>query len=532
MTRPVPPTADDHRPPGPEHGEHGEHGSEHGSDDDHGGHGLAAEKARRAAKVQALRDDGLEPYPYRFDRTHTTAEIRARHGHLPPGSETGEPVAVAGRLLLLRRQGKLQFATLQDAGGQVQLFVSLATIGAEGFERFAHLDLGDLVGVRGTVMTTRKGELSVAATDVVLLAKALRPLPDKWKGLADTDTRFRQRYVDLIVNPEARRAFEVRHATVASIRRTLTERGFVEIEGPILQADAGGAHARPFVTHHNALDLDMYLRIALELHLKRLIVGGMERVFEIGRVFRNEGISPRHNPEFTMLEAYQAFADFTDIMELTEAIIRNAAKDATGTTSVTIDAPAGSVTVDLAQPFRRASMIDLVEQAIGVRVHPTQPVDDVRAVLDAHGVRHEPHWGSGKCIEELFEAVAEASLVAPTFVTGHPVEVSPLARVDRHDPAVTERFELFVAGRELANAYSELNDPVVQRARFEDEQRAKEAGDDEAGTVDEDYLRALEFGMPPTGGLGIGVDRLVMLLAGVTTIKDVILFPTLRPEVF
>ena len=487
---------------------------------------LAAEKERRLAKLRELTDEGVDPYPYRFERSATLAELRAEFGHLEPGTETDQTAAVAGRLLLIRRQGKLIFATLRDRDGEVQLFVSLAVVGQDGFDRFATLDLGDWVGARGNVMTTRKGELSVKVSEFELLAKALRPLPDKWKGLTDTDTRYRQRYVDLIVNPEARRVFEIRHATISSIRRTMGERGFIEVEGPILQIEAGGAHARPFVTHHNTLDLDMYLRIALELHLKRLIVGGLERVFEIGRVFRNEGISTRHNPEFTMLESYQAFADVYDVMELTEAIIANAARDSLGTTVIDIDGHS----VDLAKPFRRVSMLDLIHEHAGVSVHPSMAVEQVRSIAESLGVESLPHWGPGKIIAELYEATCEKQLVEPTFVVGYPVEVSPLARLDRNDPYLTERFELIVGGRELANAYSELNDPLVQRERFEEEQKAKEAGDVEAGTVDEDYLRALEYGMPPTGGLGIGLDRLVMLLANEPSIKEVILFPTLRPE--
>jgi lysyl-tRNA synthetase class 2 len=490
------------------------------------GHGLAAEKALRLNKLAELREHGVDPYPYRFDRTHTAEELHAAHNELAPGTETDERVAVAGRLMLIRRQGRLTFATMRDRTGEVQLFVSRAALGDEAHDAFDHLDLGDWVGAEGTVMTTRRGELSVKVDRFELLAKAIRPLPDKWKGLSDTDTRYRQRYVDLIVNEEARRVFEIRRAVIASFRTTLAAHGFVEVETPILHVEAGGAHARPFITHHNTFDLDLYVRIALELHLKRLIVGGMERVYEIGRVFRNEGVSTRHNPEFTMMELYQAFADYHDVMAITETLIVQAAHDALGTTTVAV----GEAAVDLAAPWPQARMVDLTGQALGQEVHPSQPVEQLRALADERGVRWEAHWGSGKLIEELFEATAEAGLTGPLFVTGHPVETSPLARVDRHDPYLTERFELYVGGRELANGYSELNDPVEQRRRFEDEQRHKEAGDLGAGSVDEDYVRALEYGMPPTGGLGIGMDRLTMVLAGVSNIREVILFPTLRPE--
>ena len=490
--------------------------------------GLEAEKAKRLVKLDNLRARGTNPYPYRFDRSHTLAELREAHGSLGAGAETDVRVAVAGRMMLKREQGKLIFATLRDRTGEIQLFVSKAVVGDEAFEAIGDLDLGDWVGGEGVVMTTRKGELSVRVEQLQLLSKAVRPMPDKWKGLTDTDTRYRQRYADLIINEEARRTFEVRHAVIASFRRTLYGHGYIEVETPLLHQEAGGAHARPFVTHHNTLDMTLYLRIALELHLKRLIVGGMERVFEIGRVFRNEGISTRHNPEFTMMESYQAFADCADIIALTEELIVNAARDAIGTTVVTID----DQTVDLAEPWRQARMIDLVEDAIGVPVHPSQPIEKLRALASENGVACAPRWGTGKIIEELFEATAEHKLIRPTFVTGHPVEISPLARADRNDPFLTERFELFVGRRELANGYTELNDPVEQRMRFEDEQLAKDAGDDEAGSVDEDYLRALEYGLPPTGGLGVGMDRVIMLLAGVTSIKEVILFPTLRPEVF
>ena len=491
------------------------------------GSGLESERARRSARLAELRDAGVEPYPYRFDRTHTLTEVREHWGDLEAGTETDEAVAVAGRIMLRRDSGKLVFATVRDRSGEIQLFVSKAVVGDDAFADVKELDLGDWVGVHGTVMTTRKGELSVKVERVALLAKAVRPLPDKWHGLADTDTRFRQRYADLIVNAEARRTFEIRHAVIASFRRTLTERGFIEVETPVLHTEAGGALARPFVTHHNTLDLDLYLRIALELHLKRLIVGGMERVFEIGRIFRNEGISTRHNPEFTMMELYQAFGDMTDVMAITEELIVTAARDALGTTVIDI----GGEPVDLAEPWPRARLVDLASEAIGDEVHPSQPVEHLRAIADRLDVRWEPQWGGGKLVEELFEATAESSLVRPTFVTGHPTEISPLARTDRTDPWLTERFELFVDRRELANGYSELNDPAEQRERFEAEQAAKDAGDATRGTVDEDYLRALEYGMPPTGGLGIGMDRVAMLLAGVDTIKEVILFPTLRPEV-
>jgi lysyl-tRNA synthetase class 2 len=491
------------------------------------GSGLAAEKAKRLDKIQALRDSGTNPYPYRFDRSHGLDQLRDEFGDLEAGTETDQRVAVAGRMMLRRKQGKLIFATLLDRGGQVQLFVSKSVVGDDLFAAFDDLDLGDWLGVEGTVMTTRNGELSVKVDCVELLSKAVRPMPDKWHGLTDTDTRFRQRYADLIVNEDARRNFRIRHEIIASFRRTLHSEGFIEVETPVLHLEAGGAHARPFVTHHNTLDMQLYLRIALELHLKRLIVGGMERVFEIGRIFRNEGISTRHNPEFTMMELYQAFADYSEMIDITERLITRAAVDATGTSVVTI----GDEQVDLAQPWRRARMIDLTSEALGTEVHPSMPVDELRALADRHDVGCNPSWGSGKIIEELFEATAEASLMNPTFVTGHPVEISPLARTDRNDPHLTERFELFVNGRELANGYSELNDPIEQRARFDDEHAARQAGNLEAGTVDEDYLRALEYGMPPTGGLGIGMDRVAMLIAGVHSIKEVILFPTLRPEV-
>jgi lysyl-tRNA synthetase class 2 len=478
--------------------------------------------------VEELRAEGVEPYPYRFDRTHTLQAIREKWGELEPGTETEDQVAVVGRVMLQRDSGKLVFATIRDRSGNLQLFISKAVVGEAEFAAVKELDLGDWVGVHGTVMTTRKGELSVRAERVELLSKAIRPLPDKWHGLTDVDTRFRQRYADLVVNDEARRHFEIRHEVIASFRRTLQNHDFIEVETPVLHVDAGGALARPFETHHHTLDMPLFLRIALELHLKRLIVGGMERVYEIGRIFRNEGISARHNPEFTMMELYQAFGDWTDVMAITEELITTAAVDALGTTMITIRGQQ----IDLSEPWPHLRMVDAVSEAIGREVHPSQPIDDLRTLARDHGVTVDSAWGGGKLVEELFEKLCEHDIIRPTFVTGHPTEISPLARVDRADPWLTERFEIFADSRELGNGYSELNDPAEQRRRFEEEQSAREAGDAERGSVDEDYLRALEYGMPPTGGLGIGIDRVVMMLAGVDSIKEVILFPTLRPEIF
>jgi len=488
---------------------------------------VPGERARRIADVEELRARGVDPYPVRFDRDHTLAELRAEFGDLDAGIETDTAVRVAGRILLIRRQGRLTFATMRDQSGTVQLFVSSDAIGEEGHEQFDQLDLGDWVGVDGTVMTTRRGELSVNVQSFMLLAKALRPLPDKWHGLADVDTRFRQRYVDLVVNPDARRVFEVRFAAVAAIRRLLEERGFVEVETPVLSLELGGATARPFITHHNALDLDLYLRIATELHLKRLVVGGFERVFEIGRTFRNEGIDTTHNPEFTTLEAYQAFGDYTEMIELTESLVVNAARAALdGSTTVEIR---GEM-VDLAEPWPRAAMVDLIREHARVEIHPSMDVERARKVLDELGLEYEARWGAGRLTHEVYDQLVEPHIVRPTFVLDHPRETSPLARVHRDDPSLVERFEVVADGSELANAYSELNDPIDQRERFEAEARARAAGDLEAGTIDEDYLRALEYGMPPTAGMGLGIDRLAMLLGGVTSIREVILFPTLRPE--
>ena len=484
-----------------------------------------ATRAHRLAKLEALRARGIDPYPVRFERDATAAELRERFAELAAGAATGETVRLAGRVMGERRHGGVAFADLRDETAEVQLMVNRDSIGAEAMEDFSELDLGDWIGVEGEVITTRRGELSVLVGSFELLAKSLRALPDRRHGLTDPDARYRQRHLDLIVDEPARRRFEIRSQVIATTRAVLLERGFREVETPVLLSQAGGAAARPFITHHNALDLDMYLRIALELPLKRLIVAGMDRVFEIGRVFRNEGLDTRHQPEFTMLEAYQAFADYRDMMELTEAIISTAATAANGTTVVSV----GGHEVELAPPWRRAPMAELIKESAGVEMHPSMPLDDARAVADRLGVEWLDRWGPGKIMAEISDAASEPKLIEPTFVIDHPREVSPLARAHRDDPELSERFELIVAGRELANAYSELNDPVDQAARFAVEARRQAAGDEEAEPADEDYVRALEYGLPPTGGLGIGLDRLVMLLTGIETIRDVILFPTLRP---
>jgi len=486
------------------------------------------EFAARLAKVEAIRARGDDPYPVRFDRTHSLGEVRAHwDDKIDVGASTEDVVRVAGRIVGKRDQGKLMFADVRDGTGSIQLFVNTRVLGEDEFARFAtEVDRGDWVGVEGTVMRTKLGELSVNVGAFTLLSKALRPLPEKWHGLTDVDTRYRQRYVDLIANDDARRVFDVRFATVAAIRRFLHERGYVEVETPVLHPIPGGATARPFVTHHNALDAELYLRIAPELYLKRLIVGGYDRVFELARVFRNEGLSTRHNPEFTMLELYEAFADYHDMMRLTEELIADAALNAIGTTAVEWD----GATVELKPPFERKTMVELIREHAGVDVHPTQTVDELRATCDALDVPWEHSWRSGKLVLEIYEKTAEANIAGPTFVCDYPREVSPLAREHRDDPTMTERFELIVRGRELANAFSELNDPVEQMRRFEAQATLKQLGDVEAHGVDADYVRALEYGLPPTGGMGLGVDRLVMLLAGVSSIREVVLFPHLRPE--
>ena len=464
--------------------------------------------------------------PYRFEPTATSAELVEKYGDLDDGAETGIKVTIAGRLMLRRGQGKLAFGTLQDGGGRIQLF-ALAKV-CPDFEGFTSLSLGDWIGVSGEVMKTKKGELSVKVEEWSVLAETHRSFPDKFHGISDPELRYRQRYVDLWVTPEARAAFVLRSKAISLTRRWLEDRQFIEVETPVFHPIPGGALARPFTTHHNALDSEFFLRIAPELYLKRLIVGGLERVFEIARVFRNEGISTRHNPEFTMLELYQAYADYGDIMELTEQLIEHLAIELTGSAEITYD----EKSINLAAPWRRATLEELITEHTGETVSLDTPMDELQEICARHGVAMKNSYGPGKLILELYEKTVEGNLWDPVFVIDYPKEVSPLSRDHRSKPGYTERFEGIVAGRELCNAFSELYDPAEQRARFEDQVKAGEAGDDEAMVVDEDYLRALDYGLPPTGGLGIGMDRLVMLLADVQTIRDVVLFPTLRPEVF
>ena len=475
----------------------------------------------RRDKLSSLMQAGSNPYQItKFDQTHHAQQIKDTY---TDGEEMN--VSIAGRIMSKRIMGKAGFAHLQDGSGSIQLYVSRDSLGEENYAAFKSMDIGDIVGVKGYVFTTRTGEISVHAQSVTLLSKSLQVLPEKYHGLKDTDARYRQRYVDLIVNPEVRDVFVKRSRIISEIRRVLDDRGFLEVETPVLHTIAGGANARPFITHHNTLDIDMYLRIALELHLKRLIVGGFERVYEIGRVFRNEGMDTRHNPEFTLLELYQAYTDFNGMMDLTEELIRTVAKNVLGTAQITY----GGVAIDLDKPFERLSMKDAVKKYSGVDFDTLADLEAARAAAKAHGIAYEERHEKGDILNLFFEEYCEEKLIQPTFITGHPVEISPLAKRIPGNEAYTERFELFIVGREHANAFSELNDPIDQRARFEAQAALKAAGDDEACDVDEDFLCALEYGMPPTGGLGIGVDRLVMLLTDTASIRDCLLFPTMKP---
>jgi lysyl-tRNA synthetase class 2 len=485
--------------------------------------------AERRGKLAALRESG-NAYPNDFRPDAFAGELQAAFEGLDAVAveATGRQVRVAGRMLAKRVMGKASFVQLQDRSGAIQLFLQSDALGPS-YEAFKGWDVGDILGAEGSLMRTRTGELSVKCSQVRLLAKALRPLPDKWHGLADIETRYRQRYVDLTINPESRRVFRLRAALIRYLRDTLEAppRGFMEVETPMMHPIPGGAAARPFVTHHNALDLDMYLRVAPELYLKRLVVGGFERVYEVNRNFRNEGVSTRHNPEFTMLELYQAYASYLEIMDLTEELVRGGARAAAGRVAFQWEGHH----IDLGPPFRRWRMDEAV-----LHHNPAISAADIRdrEAMAAHcrclGVEPRPGDGWGKLLLEVFERTVEARLVPPTFITGYPTEVSPLARANDADPAITDRFELFIGARELANGFSELNDPEDQAARFRAQVAAMEAGDHEAMHFDADYIRALEYGLPPTGGLGVGIDRLVMLLAEVSSIRDVLLFPYMRPE--
>ncbi len=462
--------------------------------------------------------------PYRVEVTDRAADLQAAHADLADGAGSGVTATVAGRVMLLRDMGRLAFATLRDSSGSIQLMATAKA--TDDYKGLTGLTLGAWIVATGEVIRSNKGELSVRVERWQLLAEARRGFGDKWKGITDTDLRYRQRYADLWANDDSLRVFQARSRVMSETRRFLEDRGFVEVETPLLHPIPGGALARPFETHHNALDLDLYLRIAPELYLQRLVVGGLERVFELGRVFRNEGLSPRHNPEFTMLELYQAYADYRDMMVLTEELVAHLARAVTGSTVVTY----GGREVDVTPPWARASLADLVEQHTGVRIDVRMPVAELRRIATDHGVAVDEAWGPGKLVLQIYEKTTEAELWGPVFVTDYPTEVSPLARDHRELPELVERFEPIVAGRELGNAFTELVDPDEQRRRFEGQARARAGGDAEAMVVDDDYVRALEYGLPPTGGLGIGMDRLVMLLTDTHAIRDVILFPTLRPE--
>ena len=480
----------------------------------------------RREKLERLRARGIEPFALRYEPTATAAEIHEHHSSLGPAESTGQVVRVAGRLMQIRHHGKLSFGVLRDGTGDVQLFLAQDTLGQEAFEGLEDLDLGDWLGAEGEVVTTKRGELSVRASSLTLLTKSLRPLPEKWHGLKDIEIRYRQRYLDLATNQEVRDGVRSRARMVSAMRAHLDGQGFVEVETPMLQSVPGGGLATPFVTHHEALDIDMYLRIAPELYLKRLLIGGLERVYEIGRNFRNEGISPKYNPEFTMLEAYRAFGSYEDMMELVEGLVKAAAEAAIGGLSFAFR----GTEVDLAKPWRRTTLAELVSEATGRDVSLDLPKEDLQKVAEEKEVGYDPEWGEGKLLLEMFEKLVEETLIEPTFVIGFPREVSPLARTHRDDPRLTEHFDLILGGMEIAPAYSELTDPDEQRARFDLQTQLKQGGEEETHPYDQEFIVALEHGMPPAGGLGLGIDRLFMVLTDAPSLREVILFPAMRPE--
>ncbi|MCY1582810.1 lysine--tRNA ligase [Staphylococcus pettenkoferi] len=484
----------------------------------------------RRQKLQELYDLGIDPFGQKFDRTDVAEPLHEQWDQYSKEElkekEDESHVTVAGRIMTKRGKGKVGFAHIQDLTGQIQLYVRKDQIGEDQFAIWKSADLGDIVGIEGVMFKTNTGELSVKAKDFTLLTKALRPLPDKHHGLQDIEQRYRQRYLDLITNQDSTQTFINRSKILQEMRNFLNKKGFLEVETPMMHQIAGGAAARPFVTHHNALDATLYMRIAIELHLKRLIIGGLEKVYEIGRVFRNEGVSTRHNPEFTMIELYEAYADFHDMMDITESMVGHIAQEVLGETTI----PYGEEQVDLGSSWKRVHMVDAVKEATGVNFYDVKSDEEARDLAKEHGVEITDHMKYGHIVNEFFEQKVEESLIQPTFVYGHPIEISPLAKKNPEDPRFTDRFELFIVGREHANAFTELNDPIDQRARFEAQLQEREEGNDEAHEMDEDFLEALEYGMPPTGGLGVGIDRLVMLLTNSPSIRDVLLFPYMRQK--
>ncbi|WP_372009360.1 lysine--tRNA ligase [Paenibacillus chitinolyticus] len=482
----------------------------------------------RRDKLDELRGLGVDPFGDKYVRTHTAKQILDAYEETPKEEleqQTVE-VSIAGRIMQKRAMGKASFAHLQDITGKIQIYVRQDALGDTKYSAFDLLDIGDMVGVKGTVFKTKTGETSIKVQELEVLTKSLLPLPEKYHGLKDVETRYRQRYVDLIMNQEVKETFILRSRIIQSMRRYLDGLGYLEVETPTLHAIAGGAAARPFITHHNALDMQLYMRIAIELHLKRLIVGGLEKVYEIGRVYRNEGISTRHNPEFTMIELYEAYADYKDIMALTENMVAHIAQEVLGTTMVQYQGHE----VNLAPSWKRISMVDAIKEVVGVDFSVHMSNEEAQRLAKEHKVPVEPHMTFGHIVNQFFETFVEETLIQPTFIYGHPLEISPLAKKNPEDPRFTDRFELFIVAREHANAFTELNDPIDQRQRFEAQLLEREHGNDEAHEMDDDFIRALEYGMPPTGGLGIGIDRLVMLLTNAPSIRDVLLFPHMREQ--